>query len=77
MRAFLRGDEGEEICTDFERDHTELLRTFRKDNEDGECSFDDLCKFLYQLLKDQVKYLQQRVEQDTFERALEKQAHID
>ena len=54
VRAFLRGNEGETICTDFEDDHAKLLRDFKNDNEDGECSFDELCKFLYQLLKDQV-----------------------
>ena len=72
VRAFLRGNEGEKICTDFEEDHAKLLRDFKNDNEDGECSFDDLRKFLYQLLKDQVMYLQQRVEQDTFNRSQEK-----
>ena len=58
IKSFMRGQVGEKISTDFEFQHEALLQQFQQDNEDGECSFEDLSKLLYQLLKDQVGYLQ-------------------
>ena len=57
IKQFMRGQVGEKISTDFEFQHEALLQQFKNDNEDGECSFEDLSKLLYQLLKDQVGYL--------------------
>ena len=42
----------------------------RDNDESGEITLDDLGKFLNELLKHQVKLLQQRVEEQKYERAL-------
>ena len=69
----MRGNQIEgQINTDFEKDN-EVIFSKLKENEAGELTYDELGKFIYELLKNQVKALRQKLEDQKYDRALEKQ----
>eukprot|EP00355_Strombidium_rassoulzadegani_P005536 CAMPEP_0168619234 /NCGR_PEP_ID=MMETSP0449_2-20121227/6492_1 /TAXON_ID=1082188 /ORGANISM="Strombidium rassoulzadegani, Strain ras09" /LENGTH=68 /DNA_ID=CAMNT_0008660153 /DNA_START=211 /DNA_END=417 /DNA_ORIENTATION=- len=55
--------------TDFEAQHEEIFKILRE-KESGEVTLDELSRFLNDLLKNQVKKLEVRMEQMKFERAM-------
>ena len=70
IRAFLRGTQKEgEVSTDFEQCHTSLFRKLHDYSEDGEITFEDLSKFMQELLKQQIRMLQIRIEEQKYQRA--------
>ena len=71
VRSFLKGNQIEgQINTSFEDKHEDIFRLLNE-NESGEVTFDELGKWLNELLKNQVKQLQIRVEEQKYQRALE------
>ena len=62
VRSFLKGNQIEgQINTSFEDQHDHVFKILQ-DNESGEITLDELGKWLGELLKNQVKELQIRVE---------------
>ena len=77
VRDFLRGNQKEEtISTDFEMENDDVFKILQ-DNESGEVTLDELSKFLNELLKNQVRQLQIKVEQQKYERSLALQASLE
>ena len=69
----MKGNQIEgQINTSFEDKHEDIFKLLL-DNESGEVPFDELGKWLNELLKNQVKQLQIRVEEQKYQRALENQ----
>uniref|UniRef100_A0A7S3CMG8 EF-hand domain-containing protein n=1 Tax=Strombidium rassoulzadegani TaxID=1082188 RepID=A0A7S3CMG8_9SPIT len=70
VRSFLRGNQVPgQINTSFEDSHNQIFKIL-KDNESGEITQDELGKFLNELLKNQVKMLQIKLEQQKYERSM-------
>ena len=70
VRNFLKGNQIEgQINTSFEDRHDTIFKIL-KDNESGEVTPDELGKFLNELLKNQVKELQIKVEQQKYQRSM-------
>ena len=77
VRDFLRGNQIEgEINTSFEEQNEDVFKVLQE-NESGEVTLDELAKFLNELLKNQVRQLQIKVEQQKYERSLALQNGID
>ena len=71
VRTFLRGNQIEgQINTSFEDENSAVFKQLQ-DNESGELSMDDLGKFLFDLLKSQVKQLQTRLEEQKYQRSVD------
>ena len=69
VRQVLKGDQKAGfVNTSFETENEELFKLL--DNESGEVTFDELSKFLLELLKNQVAQLQKRVEVQKYERSV-------
>ena len=71
VRDFLRGDQSShgELNTNFESENENVFKMLNE-NESGEVTMEELSKFLDSLLKNQVRLLAQRVEQQKYERSL-------
>ena len=62
VRLFLKGNQIEgQTNTSFEESHDQVFKILQE-NESGEVNLDELSKFLNELLKNQVKALQVRLE---------------
>ena len=73
VRAFLKGNQIEgQINTSFEDKHEDVFLIL-KENEAGVVTNEELGKFMKELLKNQVKELQKRVEQNKYARSLDLQ----
>ena len=71
IRDVLRGDQKEGFAnTSFEKENEEIFKLL-EENESGEVTFDELSKFLLELLKNQVSQLQRRVEVQKYERSIQ------
>ena len=71
VRNFLRGNQIEgQMNTSFEEENVAVFKSLQ-DNEAGEISMDELGKFLFDLLKSQVKQLQMRLEAQKYQRSVE------
>ena len=76
VKQFLKGNQIEgQINTSFEDKHDTVFQIL-KDNESGEVTIDELGKFLNELLKNQVKQLQIKVEEQKYQRSLELQKQM-
>ena len=77
MRTFLKGNQVEgQINTSFDDKHEAIFEILRT-NESGEVTPDELGKFLMELLKNQVKELQVRVEVQKYQRAVGEEVKLD
>ena len=62
VKLFLKGNQIEgQINTSFDEDHDHVFKIL-KETESGEVNLDELSKFINELLKNQVKQLQIRLE---------------
>ena len=70
VRLFLKGYQIEgTINTSFDEQHDEVFKMLTE-NESGEVNIDELGKFLTELLKNQGKVLQIRLETQKYERSM-------
>ena len=77
VRLFLAGNQVEgQTNTSFEDSHEQVFKMLQE-NESGEVNYDELSKFLNELLKNQVKQLQIRLETQKYERSLAMQQEIE
>ena len=77
VRLFLKGNQIEgQTNTSFDEAHEHIFKILQE-NESGEVNLDELSKFLNELLKNQVKALQVRLETQKYERSLAMQKEID
>ena len=74
VNSFLKGNQIEgQINTSFEDKHDQVFKILQE-NESGEITLDELGKWLGELLKNQVKELQIKVEQQKYQRAMDTKA---
>ena len=71
-REFLQGDGSYDTDTNF-ADHHQSAYKMLRDNEAGSVSMEELSQFLWELTRQQIVNLQNRIEQQVFERAEELQ----
>ena len=77
VRDFLKGNQIEgQTNTAFETDNDQIFKLLQE-NESGEVNLDELSKFLNELLKNQVKALQRRLETQKYERSLAMQKELE
>lgn len=70
VRSFLRGNQIEGMPnTDFEEANEEIYNIL-KEQESGEVDASEMAKFMRELIKHQIKCLQQSIEKGKFERAM-------
>ena len=75
VRSFLRGNQkpGSQN-TDFESNHDQLLGRLWTINNENEISLEELSKFMQELLKQQIRMLQVRLEDEKYARAMKNKA---
>ena len=70
IRAFLRGNQVEgTINTSFEMQHDLLIKRLFQINDENELTLEDLTKFMGELMKQQIRMLTIRLEEQRYERA--------
>ena len=77
VKLFLKGNQVEgQLDTSFDGVHDHVFAILQE-NESGEVNLDELSKFLQELLKNQVRQLQIRLETQKYERSLAMQQELE